>query len=58
MEFGFLHAMWLLWLDGWTFTHWVSIVWTVSTTVGLVGAVATTWLNWRDTVRWRRNLSR
>ncbi len=32
-----IEMFWLLWLDGWMFDHWVSVVWMVSTTATCIG---------------------
>ena len=47
-----LNLFWLLWLDGWTGEHWVSVVWTVSTTAMpvLYGVIA--YFRWQDRRRY------
>ena len=53
-----LELMWLVWLDGWTGEHWVSVVWTCATTSMpiLIGIIQ--YMDWMDRRRMRARLKR
>ena len=44
----FLELIWYIYLDGYAFDHWVSVVWMVAINLAILQVPLIKWMDWRD----------